>query len=224
MKINSIFQAIEGEGIDIGTPKVFIRTQGCSMNCVNCDTPEAQDSKKGKKMTVKQIVDKVRKFKQKHITITGGDPMQQNHNELLELIKEFKRVNQNYHITLEVTGNDERDNVIDKIFNKVDFLSFDMKSPSSKSALPFHKSSIGWNHKSQYKIVIERWDDYDFAKRMIKKYKMCDIVLTPCWKPDEILNEDFIKKLHEKILKDGLKCKVIIQQHKIVYGAKKKNV
>ena len=205
----------------IGTPKVFIRTQGCMMNCVTCDTPEAQNPNKGKEMSVKQIINEVSKYKQKYITITGGDPMEQNYSELLELIKEIKRVNQNCHITLEVTGSDERDTMVDKIFNKVDFLSFDIKSPSSKSLTPFHKSSIGWSFKSQYKIVINDWKDYEFAKEMIKKYVMCKIILTPCWKVGKGLNKKFISELFDRVLKDNLRCKVIIQQHKIVYGHKK---
>ena len=203
MKINSIFQAIEGEGTRIGTPKIFIRTQGCDMNCRNCDTPEARDSKKGKEMTVKQIIDEVKKYPQRCVTITGGDPMEQPHNELLELIKELRR--RRYHTTLEITGSDESTPTVEKIFNKADFLSFDMKSPSAEAMFPFHKSSVGWNHKAQYKIVIERWEDYEFAKRMLRKYVACDIVLTP-------RNEQMIKQLHEKVLKDGLKCKVIKRQ------------
>jgi len=225
MKINSIFQAIEGEGLEVGIPKIFIRTQGCNMNCIHCDTPEAQNFNKGKEMSVKQIMSKVNKYNQRYVTITGGNPLQQPPYELLSLVRQLRR--KNYHTTIEVTGSDEIYNTdrnhIYKIFNLVDFISFDMKSPSAHT-LPFHNSSVGWNFKSQYKIVIEDWDDYNFAKEMIKKYVVCKIVLTPCWKVNEELSKDFISKLEKKVLKDRLRTRIIVQQHKFIHGPNKRDV
>ena len=110
MKINSIFQAIEGEGLEVGIPKVFVRFQGCSMNCANCDTPEAKNFMKGKEMSVEQIMKNIEKYKQKYVTLTGGNPLEQNLNDLLKLVKELKR--KKYHTTIEVTGCDEiRNNI-----------------------------------------------------------------------------------------------------------------
>lgn len=222
MKINSIFQGIEGEGMQIGIPKTFIRLQGCSMKCKHCDTPEAQNFKEGKDMTPIQIVNKVRYYYQKYISITGGNPLEQDLDDLYNLVRELKK--KHYKISIEVTGNEEIKSDISKIFNIVDFISFDMKSPSSKCKKQFHKSSVGWCHKAQYKIVVADWSDYVFAKKMITKYKMCKIILTPCWNTNSKLNKKFAEELYRKVLRDNLRCRVIIQQHKIVYGADKKNV
>ena len=223
MKINSIFQAIEGEGLEVGIPKVFVRFQGCSMMCKNCDTPEAQNFNEGKEMNVEQIMTRIKTYKQKYVTLTGGNVLEQDLNEILKLLRELKR--KKYHTTIEVTGCDEIKtlNNISKIFNIVDFISFDMKSPSAKTR-PFHKSSVGWTHKSQYKIVIADWNDYKFAKQMIEKYRICKIILTPCWNVNEKINKDFINKLCQKVLKDKLKTRVIVQQHKIIYGPNKQGV
>ena len=38
MKVAEIFAGVEGEGSRIGTPQIFIRTQGCSIQCKWCDT------------------------------------------------------------------------------------------------------------------------------------------------------------------------------------------
>ena len=38
--IHSIYRATEGEGIHIGTPQIFVRFQGCTIGCVNCDSKE----------------------------------------------------------------------------------------------------------------------------------------------------------------------------------------
>ena len=221
MKINSIFEAIEGEGMEVGTPKTFIRLQGCSMNCITCDTPEAQDFNKGKEMTVEQIADKVKEFNHKYITITGGNPLEHNIENLTNLVTKLVRPNK-FYVTLEVTGCENCNTPqISKLFNRVNFISFDMKSPSSKCKQSFDSSNIGWTFKSQYKIIVADWHDYKYAKQMIKKYKTCKIILTPCWEVNNEINKEFVQELNKKILKDNLKCRVIIQQHKIIYGHKK---
>ena len=222
MRINTIYSTIEGEGIEIGTPKVFVRFQGCSVGCVNCDTPEAKDLNKGKEMGVTQIMEKIKKLKIKHVTLTGGNPMEQNLDDLLRLIKQLKKMK--YIISIEVTGCDEIKNNKERILNMVDFISFDIKSPSAKALMPFHKSSVGWNFRAQYKIVIGDWNDYNFAKQMIKKYRMCNIVLTPCWNVNKELDKQFVQELNKKVLKENLKCHVIAQQHKLIYGPNKQKI
>jgi 7-carboxy-7-deazaguanine synthase len=39
MKVAEMFYSIQGEGILTGVPSVFIRTSGCNLRCVWCDTP-----------------------------------------------------------------------------------------------------------------------------------------------------------------------------------------
>ena len=36
----SIFVSIQGEGYAAGKPTVFIRTMGCNLRCIFCDTKE----------------------------------------------------------------------------------------------------------------------------------------------------------------------------------------
>jgi organic radical activating enzyme len=40
--LNEIFSSIQGEGLMVGERMVFLRLQGCNLNCPYCDTPSAR--------------------------------------------------------------------------------------------------------------------------------------------------------------------------------------
>ncbi|NCA11954.1 7-carboxy-7-deazaguanine synthase QueE, partial [bacterium] len=39
MRIAEIYASLQGEGLFAGTPSTFVRTSGCNLRCVWCDTP-----------------------------------------------------------------------------------------------------------------------------------------------------------------------------------------
>ena len=59
LRIAEIFSSIQGEGIWVGTPSIFVRVSGCNLRCVWCDTPYASWNPEGPLMTVGEIVDAV---------------------------------------------------------------------------------------------------------------------------------------------------------------------
>jgi 7-carboxy-7-deazaguanine synthase len=79
LKISEIFPSIQGEGLRQGEPTLFIRLAGCNLKCDFCDTKYAW--KEGKEMTIPQIVNKLKTFKNafpsKWICLTGGEPLLQ---------------------------------------------------------------------------------------------------------------------------------------------------
>ncbi|MFA5355241.1 MAG: radical SAM protein [Candidatus Paceibacterota bacterium] len=79
MKINSIFQSINGEvnAFHQGSLCTFIRFQGCPLSCRYCDTKYAQDPKGGKDMTSEEVIEEVGRLGNHNITITGGEPLYQ---------------------------------------------------------------------------------------------------------------------------------------------------
>jgi len=107
MKLHSIFQSINGEVTNAvqGSICTFIRLQGCHAKCSYCDTPDSQDPYGGEEMSVDEICDRVKnlRIKTRYITITGGEPLEQE-NELIDLIKELKRREPTRHISVETNG------------------------------------------------------------------------------------------------------------------------
>src|SRR6266480_1299470 len=100
VRISEIFYSIQGEGRLIGTPSVFIRTSGCNLRSVWCDTPYTSWNPEGEDWTIKEVLREVRKHSARHIVITGGEPLLAA--EIQELAAALKRVGA--HITLETAA------------------------------------------------------------------------------------------------------------------------
>lgn len=71
MRVLDIVETIvDGPGL-----RTSIYFAGCKHNCKGCHNPESHDMNGGSEMSVKEIMNKVREFGNKRITLTGGDPM-----------------------------------------------------------------------------------------------------------------------------------------------------
>jgi len=100
MKISEIFYSIQGEGMLTGVPSVFVRTSGCNLRCVWCDTPYTSWLPEGSDMTVEEILTAVRSHPAKHAVVTGGEPMIAPH--IIQLTEGIRQLG--LHITIETAG------------------------------------------------------------------------------------------------------------------------
>lgn len=92
-KINEIFETIQGEGFFTGTAVVFIRLQGCPVECAWCDTKQtwsidienksnfktiqakSQDCPTWADIEIQDLIIHIQHhYSAKHIVITGGEP------------------------------------------------------------------------------------------------------------------------------------------------------
>lgn len=97
MKIAEIFYSVQGEGALIGVPSVFVRTSGCNLRCVWCDTPYTSWQPEGIERTIDSIADEVNRHGARHVVVTGGEPMIAPGME--ELTKRLPQ-----HLTMETAG------------------------------------------------------------------------------------------------------------------------
>ena len=207
MKINEIFYSIQGEGKWTGLPNVFIRTSGCNLRCTYCDTKYAYEN--GKEISIQKIVSEIKKYDCKNICITGGEPLLQK--DILKLIDQLLSLK--YNICIETNGSI---NIKDLLEKKHILISMDIKCPSSNmDEKMFFKNISMLRTEDQLKFIINDKKDYDYAKKVIVKYKPeCFIFLQPVWGTN-------IKKLAHWIIKDKLNVRLGLQLQKIIWSEKK---
>jgi 7-carboxy-7-deazaguanine synthase len=92
VRISEIFQSLQGEGKYAGHPSVFVRTSGCNLRCVWCDTPHTSWRAEGGWAEVPQILQDVGRWPAEHVVVTGGEPLlQQDLPELVAGLRESGR-------------------------------------------------------------------------------------------------------------------------------------
>ncbi|MFZ4715700.1 MAG: 4Fe-4S cluster-binding domain-containing protein [Bacteriovoracaceae bacterium] len=232
-QINSIYRAIEGEGVHIGTPQIFVRFQGCAIGCINCDSMDTWEFSTVSGQSLEEVLEDVYKLagnypnRIRRVSITGGDPLHPKHvPQVLELSKVLKK--EGYFVNIEAAGT----RVVDSIFDTVDFISFDFKTPSTgvnTNPELIVKMSDQYPGKFQIKSVIA--DELDFHATVnayewvrTKTKSSFDWCLTPAFETQEAFPQARFQSIMEMNLQYGSHFRVIGQQHKWVYGAEKKQV
>lgn len=105
---------LQGEGILVGVPSLFVRLAGCNLRCrfcgedgavSFCDTPRAQRAAEGREQAVREVVSLVYAHlgALRHVVITGGEPMLQA-AAVAELCAGLAREKEGLHITIETNG------------------------------------------------------------------------------------------------------------------------
>ena len=103
MKINEIFQSINGEvtAWHQGSLTTFIRFSGCNLNCSYCDAAYAKEANYN--LSIEEIIQILEKTGCKQVTLTGGEPTLQWIDGVYDLVRN-KLLNHGYKITIETNG------------------------------------------------------------------------------------------------------------------------
>ncbi|MAN35503.1 MAG: 7-carboxy-7-deazaguanine synthase [Candidatus Marinimicrobia bacterium] len=211
LKVNEIYYSIQGESSFSGLPCIFVRLTYCNLRCSYCDTEYA--FYEGKNLEINQIIEKVNSFKCNLVEITGGEPLLQN--DCIKLIEELEKNNK--RVLIETGGS-----LTIKNISKKTHIILDLKCPSSKMEHKNLWDNLNYIKKTdEVKFVIGNKSDYNWSKKIIKKYNLenkCLILMSPVF--GEIDN----KKIIDWILKDNLNVRFQIQLHKKIWDKDKKGV
>ena len=211
LKVNEIFYSIQGESSYAGERCVFVRLTGCNLRCTYCDTEYAFYD--GEEFSIDEIIEKVNSYNCKLVEITGGEPLMQN--EVHQLMS--KLCDAGYKVLLETSGSLTIENVDGRVVNILDF-----KTPSSGMEKKNYFKNVEYlKPEDEVKFVIGSRTDYDWSKKIIKKYQLDKKVKILFSSVFGIIEH---KNLVEWILKDNLNVRYQLQLHKYIWEPDKKGV
>jgi 7-carboxy-7-deazaguanine synthase len=205
LNVYSIFHSIQGESTYAGLPCVFIRLSGCSLNCVYCDTKEACRII-NERLPIKDIIKRVEGFNCPLVEVTGGEPLEQK--ATLKLLKALAE--REFKVLLETNGAHPVLNIDERVM-----VVMDIKTPGSlMSEFIYEPNLTGLNRKrQQIKFVITGRDDFDFAVKMTRKYRLShqtDVLISNVSELDRA-------EVAEWILQSGLPFRYQVQLHKVIW-------
>ncbi|HBF12165.1 MAG TPA: hypothetical protein DDW49_02040 [Deltaproteobacteria bacterium] len=145
-RIIEIFSSIQGEGLWVGKPQVFVRFHGCKLHCTYCDTPLTHHKIKESRIEfppysknfekhplewgAEELSTQIARFEIPSLALTGGEPLEQ-----IDFIEPWlNQLNGKYEILLETSGVEVE--ALKKVISKIDMVSLDIKLPSSSGERP----------------------------------------------------------------------------------------
>jgi 7-carboxy-7-deazaguanine synthase len=207
LTVNEIFHSIQGESTHAGRPCVFVRLTACDLRCTWCDTPYAFHE--GTKMTVEDVVGRVRQYGCDVVEITGGEPLlQQDVYPLMRRLLDEGRT-----VMLETGGHRSVEDVPEGVIRVID-----VKCPGSGESDKNHWANLGALRPSdEVKFVVKDRADYEFARDVVARYGLIGKAAAVLFSPVHGVLPP--KTLAEWILADRLAVRLQLQAHKYVWGA-----
>lgn len=217
MRVVEIFDSIDGEGRFTGCLATFIRLGGCNMRCSYCDTGYALKATDGQEMTVEQIIDEVKRIGNKHVTLTGGEPLMNKYTPVLV----DKLCKSGYFVNIETNGSFD----VSAYQNENTIITMDYKTVSSGER---HKMSIdrintlrSWD---VLKIVCDETDLHDVADLLSQIETEAEVYISPIFgKADPKNLVEFIKAMRDDKIKTD-RIRVQVQLHKIIWNPEERGV
>lgn len=213
MRVTEIFRSIQGESSRAGWPCVFVRTTGCNLRCVWCDT--AYSFHGGEEMTVEEILSEVARIGEgcRLVELTGGEPLLQHDvGELAERL-----LGAGYTVLCETSGSVPVDRVPEEVVKIMD-----LKAPGSGE-----EEANDWTNlerldpaRDELKFVLADRTDYEWALRQISERRLgrFTVHLSP------VHGELDRRALAEWMLEDGVPARLNLQLHKFVWDPQARGV
>ncbi len=205
--ITEIFYSIQGEGSFAGEPCAFVRLTGCHLRCLWCDSEYSFFG--GEKISLADILDRLRKFPTKNVEITGGEPLlQKNVYSLMNLLND-----NGYKIMLETSGARSIEQVPAFVH-----IVMDLKAPGSGEVEKNIYSNLNYLKPSDdLKVVIRDEADFHWTEKLVKDKNIhAKLMRPPIVQPS--FGEMEPAKLAELVKQSALPFRLGLQLHKYIYS------
>ena len=223
LKISEIFYSIQGEALYCGYPCIFIRTFGCNLNCIWCDTKYSL-SGSFNTLSINEIINQIQtRYPQcKLVELTGGEPLVQPMS--IQLIEDLSKLG--YKVLLETNGSCSIKEV-----PKDTHIIMDIKCPGSGngSSNSFLESNLNYlKPDDEIKFVIKNRADFDWAKSCVKKYNLSSLRSNSYDSNllvSAVLNDLSLEELSNWIKEEpDIHFKLNVQIHKFIWDQDAKGV
>lgn len=181
-----IFYSVQGEGVNIGKPAIFLRLGLCNLKCTWCDTKYTWDWKTYNpkeqlvEMPLEDVEQEILRHNHKYLVVTGGEPMIQQ-NQLIPLLEQLERGG--FFIEVETNGTIVPDQ---RLLNLVGHWSVSPKLENSGNSqslreVPDCYRLFAGITSSYFKYVIQSEDDFKEVQALAGKYGLVaeKIILMP---------------------------------------------
>ena len=232
-RVIEIFSSIQGEGLWVGRPQVFVRFHGCRLKCGYCDTPlthqkitqariesppySRQFQTRSLEFTAEDLTRAVAPFEIPSLALTGGEPLEQ-----ADFIREWLSRLKGYEVLLETSGVETE--ALKKVIPWVDMVSLDLKIPTATGERGYWEEhdrfmTVASQKRAYAKIV------YDEKMTSEEKKRVLDLLqkhenLTFVFQPVSPLQKRDLKKCLEIFSEfahhDPHRVRLIPQVHKFL--------
>ena len=212
LTVNEIYQSVQGESTWAGLPCVFVRLTFCDLRCTYCDTEYA--FYEGNKMTLEEIVDKVRDFGCPLVEVTGGEPLlQPNCVPLLARLCDA-----GFTVLLETSGSHDIAPVDARVHRIMD-----LKTPSSgECGRNLYANIAHLTERDEVKFVVGSREDYEWTREKMREHdlaaKVGAVLLSPVF--GKISPSDIVAWM----LEDKLPARFQLQMHKFIWEPRARGV
>jgi 7-carboxy-7-deazaguanine synthase len=205
--VHEIYASVQGESTFAGLPCTFVRTTGCNLRCVWCDTPQAFHG--GTRMARGDVLSRALSFGTPLVELTGGEPLLQP--GVLPLMTELCDAGRT--VLLETSGEADVSGV-DVRVHKI----MDLKCPGSGEG---HRNR--WDNlahigpRDEIKFVLAGRGDYEWMRDTIRERDLAR--RTPNLLASTVFGALAPRDLVRWVLDDRLPVRVQVQLHKVIWSS-----
>jgi 7-carboxy-7-deazaguanine synthase len=212
LKINEIYESIQGESTWAGWRCVFVRLTACDLRCTYCDTEYA--FYEGRKRLVSEVFDEVLAFDCPLVEFTGGEPLLQKN--VLPLMRDLCEVGKT--VLIETSGAHD----ISKIDPRVHRI-MDLKTPGSgECARNLMTNLAHLTKRDEVKFVIGSREDYEWSCEQVREHDLAARCGTVLFSP--IFGRIEPRQIVEWMIVDKLPVRFQLQMHKFIWEPKARGV
>ncbi|MEO8875580.1 MAG: radical SAM protein [Polyangiaceae bacterium] len=204
--IHEIYASIQGESTFAGLPCTFVRTTGCNLRCVWCDTPQAFYG--GTRMSREEVLARALETGTALVELTGGEPLLQP--ATIPLLRDLCDAGRT--VLLETSGEADVSSVDPRV-HKI----MDLKAPGSGESARNRWSNLEHITESdELKVVLASREDYEWLRKILEEKSL--IARTPKILASTVFGKLAPKDLVAWVLEDKLPVRVQIQMHKVIWA------